>query len=69
MIGSARFIDRTHLAPITKIEPIACAHATVASRREQLLAYNAERGLELGRLIVRGKIRNQRHLLLYFGNI
>jgi CRISPR-associated protein Cas1 len=41
--------------------------ATVASRREQLLAYNDERGLELGRLIVRGKIRNQRHLLLYFG--
>ncbi|HEY6350141.1 MAG TPA: CRISPR-associated endonuclease Cas1 [Candidatus Angelobacter sp.] len=41
--------------------------ATVASRREQLLAYNDERGLELARLIVRGKIRNQRHLLLYFG--
>jgi CRISPR-associated protein Cas1 len=41
--------------------------ATVASRREQLLAYNDERGLELARLIVRGKVRNQRHLLLYFG--
>ncbi len=41
--------------------------ATVASRREQLMAYNDERGLELSRLIVRGKIRNQRHLLLYFG--
>lgn len=41
--------------------------ATVASRREQLLAYNDERGLELARVIVRGKIRNQRHLLLYFG--
>ena len=41
--------------------------ATVASRREQLLAYNDGRGLELARLIVRGKIRNQRHLLLYFG--
>jgi CRISP-associated protein Cas1 len=41
--------------------------ATVASRREQLLAYNDERGLEFARLIVRGKIRNQRHLLLYFG--
>jgi CRISPR-associated protein Cas1 len=41
--------------------------ATVASRREQLMAYNDERGLEFGRLVVRGKIRNQRHLLLYFG--
>ena len=41
--------------------------ATVESRREQLLAYSDERGLEFARLIVRGKIRNQRHLLLYFG--
>jgi CRISPR-associated protein Cas1 len=41
--------------------------ATVESRREQLLAYNDQRGLEFGRLIVRGKIRNQRHLLQYFG--
>ena len=41
--------------------------ATVASRREQLLAYNDERGLHFARLIVRGKIRNQRHLLSYFG--
>ncbi len=41
--------------------------ATVESRREQLLAYNDERGLEFARLIVRGKIRNQRHLLSYFG--
>jgi CRISPR-associated protein Cas1 len=41
--------------------------ATVESRREQLMAYNDERGLEFARLIVRGKIRNQRHLLLYFG--
>lgn len=41
--------------------------ATVESRREQLLAYHDERGLEFGRLIVRGKIRNQRHLLSYFG--
>jgi CRISP-associated protein Cas1 len=42
-------------------------NATVASRREQLMAYNDERGLEFGRLVVRGKIRNQRHLLLYCG--
>ncbi len=41
--------------------------ATVESRREQLLAYSDERGLEFARLIVRGKIRNQRHLLSYFG--
>jgi CRISPR-associated protein Cas1 len=41
--------------------------ATVASRREQLLAYNDDRGLEFARLVVRGKIRNQRHLLQYFG--
>src|SRR5579859_3804026 len=41
--------------------------ATVESRREQLMAYHDERGLEFARLIVRGKIRNQRHLLLYFG--
>ena len=41
--------------------------ATVASRREQLMAYYDERGLEFARLVVRGKIRNQRHLLLYCG--
>jgi CRISP-associated protein Cas1 len=41
--------------------------ATVESRRQQLLAYTDARGLEFARLIVRGKIRNQRHLLLYFG--
>jgi CRISP-associated protein Cas1 len=41
--------------------------ATVESRREQLLAYNDQRGLEFARLIVRGKVRNQRHLLQYFG--
>ncbi len=41
--------------------------ATVESRREQLLAYNDARGLEFARLVVRGKIRNQRHVLLYFG--
>ena len=41
--------------------------ATVESRREQLLAYNDARGLEFARVVVRGKVRNQRHLLLYFG--
>jgi CRISPR-associated protein Cas1 len=42
-------------------------NATVESRRQQLLAFNDVRGLEFARLIVRGKIRNQRNLLLYFG--
>src|SRR5437660_1833788 len=41
--------------------------ATVATRREQLMAYYDERGLEISKLTVRGKIRNQRHLLLYCG--
>jgi len=41
--------------------------ATVESRREQLAAYGDRSGLDFSRLIVRGKIRNQRHLLLYFG--
>jgi hypothetical protein len=41
--------------------------AALESRREQLLAYNDARGLEFARIIVRGKIRNQRHLLLYCG--
>jgi CRISPR-associated protein Cas1 len=41
--------------------------ATVESRRQQLLAYTDARGLEFARVVVRGKIRNQRHLLLYFG--
>ena len=41
--------------------------ATVASRREQLMAYHDERSVEISKLIVRGKVRNQRHLLLYCG--
>lgn len=41
--------------------------ATVESRRQQLMAFNDARGLEFARAVVRGKIRNQRHLLLYFG--
>lgn len=40
--------------------------ATVESRREQLLAYSDRRGLDFARPVVRGKVRNQRHLLLYF---
>lgn len=41
--------------------------ATVESRREQLKAFDDARGLEFARAVVRGKIRNQRHLLLYCG--
>jgi CRISPR-associated protein Cas1 len=41
--------------------------ATVESRRQQLMAFHDARGLEFARVVVRGKIRNQRHLLLYFG--
>ncbi|HEV2499337.1 MAG TPA: CRISPR-associated endonuclease Cas1 [Terriglobia bacterium] len=41
--------------------------ATVESRREQLRAFDDARGLEFARAMVRGKIRNQRHLLLYCG--
>jgi|GEM_PF-93502 CRISPR-associated protein Cas1 len=41
--------------------------ATAESRREQLKAFEDGRGLEFARAVVRGKIRNQRHLLLYCG--
>jgi len=41
--------------------------ATVESRREQLKAFDDARGLEFARAVVRGKIRNQRRLLLYCG--
>jgi CRISPR-associated protein Cas1 len=41
--------------------------ATIKTRREQLEAARDERGLNLSRAIVEGKIRNQRALLLYFG--
>lgn len=41
--------------------------ATILSRREQILAYNDNRGLELSKTIVQGKIKNQEKLLRYFG--
>lgn len=41
--------------------------ATVASRREQIMAFTDSRGLEFSRAIVRGKIKNQERLLRYFG--
>jgi CRISP-associated protein Cas1 len=41
--------------------------ATVLTRREQIAAYNDERGVELAKAIVRGKLGNQGALLKYFG--
>ena len=41
--------------------------ATVITRREQLVAYNDSRGVELAKSIVRGKLGNQASLLKYFG--
>lgn len=41
--------------------------ATVETRREQLAAYHDERGAELCRWFVAGKIHNQEKLLRYFG--
>lgn len=40
--------------------------ATVLSRREQILAFNDNRGLQFSKIIVQGKIRNQEKLLRYF---
>lgn len=40
--------------------------ATVETRRAQLAAYDTPRGLELAAAFVAGKLRNQRHTLLYF---
>lgn len=41
--------------------------ATVISRREQLAAYQDERGFEISRQLVRGKVHNQINLVRYFG--
>ncbi len=41
--------------------------ATVISRREQLAAYQDERGFEISRRFVRGKVQNQINLVRYFG--
>lgn len=51
--------------------PVASLHApglcaTVQTRRAQLAAYNTHQGFELARAFVQGKLRNQRHNLLYF---
>jgi CRISPR-associated protein Cas1 len=41
--------------------------ATVQARREQLLAFQDQRGVEFARTVVSGKIANQERLLRYFG--
>jgi|SRR5579875_70530 CRISPR-associated protein Cas1 len=40
---------------------------TVLTRRAQLLAYNGQQGLTLGKAFVRGKLENQMNLVRYFG--
>lgn len=52
-------------------DPVASLHspalgATVQTRRAQLAAYETPLGLELARTFVQGKLRTQRHNLLYF---
>ncbi len=41
--------------------------ATIQARREQIRAVDDERGVKFSRIVVAGKLRNQRNLLLYFG--
>ena len=41
--------------------------ATVISRREQLAAYQDERGFEIAQHFAKGKLRNQVNLIRYFG--
>lgn len=40
--------------------------ATVQTRRQQLAAYNDQRGVTLAKLLIEGKIRNQENTLKYF---
>ncbi|MDD5206588.1 MAG: CRISPR-associated endonuclease Cas1 [Desulfobacterales bacterium] len=41
--------------------------ATIQARREQIRAIDEERGVKFSKIVVSGKLRNQRNLLLYFG--
>ena len=41
--------------------------ATIQARREQIRALDDERGMKLSKIIIEGKLKNQRKLLLYFG--
>jgi CRISP-associated protein Cas1 len=40
---------------------------TVLTRRAQLLAYDSQQGITLGKAFVRGKLENQMNLVRYFG--
>jgi CRISP-associated protein Cas1 len=40
--------------------------ATIHARREQIRAIDDERGLKFSKIVVSGKLKNQRNLLLYF---
>lgn len=41
--------------------------ATIQARREQIRAIDDERGVKFSKIVVSGKLKNQRNLLLYFG--
>lgn len=41
--------------------------ATIQARREQIIAFNDERGVEFSKRVIAGKISNQAKLLKYFG--
>src|SRR5438067_2795964 len=41
-------------------------NATIQTRRDQFTAFNDERGFQVSRAIVEGKVRNQEKLLRYF---
>jgi CRISPR-associated protein Cas1 len=42
-------------------------NATIQTRRDQLMAFNDNRGFQFSRAVVEGKIRNQEKLVRYFG--
>lgn len=52
--------------PVAHLNAPALA-ATVQTRRSQLAAYSTRTGVELAAAFIDGKVRNQRHTLLYFG--
>lgn len=41
--------------------------ATIIARREQIKALDDQRGAQFAKIVVKGKLKNQRKLLLYFG--
>ncbi len=42
-------------------------NATIQTRRDQLMAFNDNRGFDFSRAVVEGKVRNQERLVRYFG--